>query len=35
VFTLVVDKLPEPVEEETPEVAPIDPVVVPIKRKNK
>ena len=35
VFTLVVDKLPEPVEEEIPEVAPIDPVVVPIKRKNK
>lgn len=35
VFTLVVDKLPEPVEEETPEAAPIDPVVVPIKRKNK
>ena len=35
VFTLVVDKLPEPVEEETSEVAPIDPVVVPIKRKNK
>ena len=35
VFTLVVDKLPEPVEEETPEVVPIDPVVVPIKRKNK
>ena len=35
VFTLVVDKLPEPVEEEAPEVAPVDPVVVPIKRKNK
>lgn len=35
VFTLVVDKLPEPVEEETQEVAPIDPIVVPIKRKNK
>jgi HSP20 family molecular chaperone IbpA len=35
VFTLVVDKLPEPVEDEIPEVAPIDPVVVPIKRKNK
>ena len=35
VFTLVVDKLPEPVEGETPEVASIDPVVVPIKRKNK
>lgn len=35
VFTLVVDKLPEPVEEEVPEVVPIDPVVVPIKRKNK
>ncbi len=35
VFTLVVDKLPEPVEEETPEVAPIDPIVVPIRRKNK
>ena len=35
VFTLVVDKLPEPVEEEVPEVAPVDPVVVPIKRKNK
>ena len=35
VFTLVVDKLPEPVEGETQEVAPIDPIVVPIKRKNK
>ena len=35
VFTLVVDKLPEPVEEETHEVAPIDPIVVPIKRRNK
>lgn len=35
VFTLVVDKLPEPVEEEKPEATPIDPVVVPIKRKNK
>lgn len=35
VFTLVVDKLPEPVKEEVPEAAPIDPVVVPIKRKNK
>lgn len=34
VFTLVVDKLPETVQE-VPEVAPIDPVVVPIKRKNK
>lgn len=36
VFTLVVDKLPEPVKEEAPEeAAPIDPIVVPIKRKNK
>ena len=36
VFTLVVDKLPEPVKEEAPEdVAPVDPIVVPIKRKNK
>lgn len=36
VFTLVVDKLPEPVEEEeTTEVASVDPVVVPIKRKKK
>ena len=36
VFTLVVDKLPEPVKEEvTEEAAPIDPIVVPIKRKNK
>ena len=34
VFTLVVDKLPETVQE-VPEVTPIDPVVVPIKRKNK
>ena len=34
VFTLVVDKLPETVQE-VPEAAPIDPVVVPIKRKNK
>ena len=34
VFTLVVDKLPETVQE-VPEDAPIDPVVVPIKRKNK
>lgn len=34
VFTLVVDKLPETVQE-APEVTPIDPVVVPIKRKNK
>ena len=34
VFTLVVDKLPETVQA-VPEVAPIDPVVVPIKRKNK
>lgn len=36
VFTLVVDKLPEPVKEEVPEeTAPIDPIVVPIKRKKK
>lgn len=35
VFTLLVDKLPEPVEEETLETAPVDPIVVPIKRKNK
>ena len=36
VFTLVVDKLPEPVKEEAPEdAAPVDPIVVPIKRKNK
>ena len=36
VFTLVVDKLPEPVTDEAPEeTAPIDPIVVPIKRKNK
>lgn len=36
VFSLVVDKLPEPVKEEAPEeAAPIDPIVVPIKRKNK
>lgn len=36
VFTLVVNKLPEPVKEEAPEeAAPVDPIVVPIKRKNK
>ena len=36
VFTLIVDKLPEPVKEEAPEeAAPTDPIVVPIKRKNK
>ena len=36
VFTLIVNKLPEPVKEEAPEeAAPVDPIVVPIKRKNK
>ena len=36
VFTLVVNKLPEPVKEEAPEEAAlVDPIVVPIKRKNK
>ena len=36
VVTLVVNKLHEPVKEEAPEeAAPVDPIVVPIKRKNK